>query len=285
MRNVLHPHRLLCLFAILQGAAAWAAPMLELQPGLARPGDAVLVTVRSVSGNVTGTMGERTLHFLPVAGGAQALTGLSVDVSSHPLAVAVKSEHGGSALEGSLEVRSPHFPSRELTVASKFIEPPASVKKKMAEDKEAFAVAFKQGLTPRQFSRNFAWPRRSVITAPYGDLRLFNGHKQSQHYGTDLDGRVGEPILAANDGTVVMARECYASGNTVLVHHGADLFTAYFHLSKFEVKPGDKVKQGDLLGKVGKTGRVTGPHLHWGAKIEGLWVDPESLLRLDFEKR
>jgi len=93
---------------------------------------------------------------------------------------------------------------------------------------------------------------------------------------------VGDPVSAANDGTVVLARSCYASGNTVVIHHGGGLFTAYFHLSKIQVTSGKKVARGDRIGLVGKTGRVTGPHLHWAAKVRDLYVNPESLLRLRF---
>ena len=112
---------------------------------------------------------------------------------------------------------------------------------------------------------------------------MFNGKQKSQHYGMDLDGSTGDPIYAANDGEVVMVRDCFGSGNTVVLHHGARLFTAYFHMSKFETKPGAKVKRGQLIGLVGKTGRVTGPHLHFGAKIDGKWVNPLSVLALDFQ--
>ena len=79
-----------------------------------------------------------------------------------------------------------------------------------------------------------------------------------------------------------MVRDCFTSGNTVLVEHGAGLITSYFHMSKFLVKPGQEVKRGELLGLVGKTGRVTGPHLHFGAHIGTLWVNPQALLALPF---
>ena len=128
----------------------------------------------------------------------------------------------------------------------------------------------------------FAWPRQDRITAPYGDLRTYNGKKQSQHFGNDIGGDSGTPVSAANAGTVVMTRDNFASGNTVLVHHGAGLYTAYFHLSAMEVKEGERVERGQLLGKVGNTGRVTGPHLHWGVKVDDLWVDGQTLLKLDF---
>ena len=155
--------------------------------------------------------------------------------------------------------------------------------KKIAEDKVAFTRAFNQSLGPRRFADNFQWPRPRQLTAPFGDLRLFNGKKQSQHFGVDLEGKVGEPNYAANEGTVVMVRECYASGGTVLIHHGANLFTAYFHISKFTAHEGQEIKRGEQVGLVGKSGRVTGPHLHFGVKVAGLWVNAETLLQLDFE--
>ena len=184
---------------------------------------------------------------------------------------------------GELDVIEPGFHHDELKVAKKFTSPSRAAKRAMADDQKAFDEVWSHQLEPRLFDAPFQWPRLSRITAPFGDLRLFNGKKQSQHFGTDLNGDIGDDAYAANDGTVLMARECYGSGNTILIHHGSGLFTAYFHLSRFDVKVGDHVKQGQRLGLIGKTGRVTGPHLHWGAKVSGRWVDPESILRLDFE--
>jgi len=79
----------------------------------------------------------------------------------------------------------------------------------------------------------------------------------------------------------VLARDCYMSGQTLLLWHGAGVFTAYFHLSRMEVKDGAAVRRGQPIGRVGSTGRSTGPHLHWGVKVDGLWVDPRSAQRLD----
>ncbi|HSP18192.1 MAG TPA: M23 family metallopeptidase, partial [Myxococcaceae bacterium] len=137
-------------------------------------------------------------------------------------------------------------------------------------------------LRPRVFSEHLEKPREALVTAHYGDRRTLNGKKSTQHYGLDLVGATGEEIRAANDGRVVMVRDCYTSGNTVLIDHGAGLITAYFHLSKFLVAGGQEVRRGDRLGLVGKTGRVTGPHLHFGAHIGVLWVNPPALLALPF---
>lgn len=269
--------------------AAHATPVMRIQPGTVKPGDPVLVTLEGVKVTPEGKIGKRALHFYRIKGGFQAITALSVErePGEVEIKVALPKSIGPEAppeLIGIVEVADPHFPSRELKVANKFTEkPPPAVQKRIEEDRAAFAAAFAQPFRARVFEHNFAWPRPPLVTAPFGDLRLFNGKKQSQHYGTDLDGKVGEPIFASNDGVVVMARDCYASGNTVLLFHGASLYTAYFHMSEIRVKEGDTVQQGALLGLVGKTGRVTGPHLHWGVKIEGMYVDGTTLLKLDFE--
>jgi murein DD-endopeptidase MepM/ murein hydrolase activator NlpD len=185
---------------------------------------------------------------------------------------------------GVVEVLPATFPERELTVAPQFIEPPPSVQIRLEEDRRAFAAAFAQPFLPPRFRKNFAWPRESRITAQFGDKRTFNGIQQSQHYGIDLDGAVGAPIHAANDGVVVMVRDNYAAGRTVVIHHGLDLYTVYFHLSRFAVRRGQAVRKGQLIGRVGQTGRVTGPHLHWGVRTGELYVDPPSVLRLDLER-
>jgi Peptidase family M23 len=185
---------------------------------------------------------------------------------------------------GAVEVLPATFPERVLTVAPQFIEPPPAVQRRLREDRRAFAAAFAQAFRPAMFPKNFALPRESRVTAAFGDRRTFNGSQQSQHYGVDLDGSVGAPIRAANDGVVVMVRDNYAAGKTVVIHHGLDLYTTYFHLSRFEVRKGQTVKKGQRIGRVGKTGRVTGPHLHWGVKVGDLYVDPASVLRLDLER-
>lgn len=269
----------LALVAVLQVAS------VNVQPGVARPGEAVLITVLGVTDPPTGSLGPQALAFIPIADGYQAIVALSVEATlgSRALTVELKPTDGAPAtITGSLEVVDANWPRRELKVAKKFTSPSKAEQARSGRDSKAFSEAFAVELEPWLFSEDFQWPRPPEVTAPFGDLRLINGKKKSQHFGMDLDGDTGDPIVAANDGEVVMVRDCFASGNTVLVHHGGQLFTAYFHLSKFAVSEGEQVKRGQLLGKVGKTGRVTGPHLHFGVKIDGRWVDPKSVLDLHF---
>jgi murein DD-endopeptidase MepM/ murein hydrolase activator NlpD len=247
----------------------------------------VLVTVRGLSTEPTGTLGGWPLRFFAAREGFQALLGLPVEQATGELEVKVTlpSASGSAApatLVEKLAVQAPNWRERVLRVASRFTQPPPEVRARLEEDRAAFSTAFAQPFGPLLFTRNFTWPRQARVTAPFGDRRTFNGQLQGQHYGTDLDGRTGAPVLAANDGTVVMARDNYAAGGTVLLHHGGGLYTSYFHLSRILVKHGDTLERGQRLGLVGSTGRVTGPHLHWGAKVDGRWVDPEVLLSLDF---
>ncbi|ADO71255.1 M23 peptidase domain protein [Stigmatella aurantiaca DW4/3-1] len=279
----------LCLLLVALSLLAWRAeaePGLSIQPGTAKPGDPVLITVWGLNGTPTGTLAGRALRFYEATSGWQAISGLPVEQTAGTAEVKVlgfaPDGNAPVSLAGTLEVVDPGYPNRELRVAGKYVQPPESVKARMAADRAAFATAFSQPLGPLLFSQNFAWPRQDRLTAPYGDKRSFNGKLQSQHFGTDIDGDPGAPVYAANVGVVVMTRDNYSAGNTVIVHHGGGLYTTYFHLSRISVKPGAKVQQGELLGKVGKTGRVTGPHLHWGVKADELWVDGETLLKLDF---
>ncbi len=264
---------------------AGRGPRLEIAPGEAKPGDTLLLTVEGSSTAPVGTAGSDPLHFFAWGKQYRALVALSVDLKPGRLPIRVElpgREKRRALLAGEIALLDPAFPARTLTVDRKFVKPPPKVRKWMAEDRKAFKQLFVRPFSSPRFTHAFSWPRRAAITAHFGDRRLFNGQQKSQHLGTDLDGAVGAPIDAANDGEVVMVRSCYASGNTVVLFHGADLYTLYFHLSEAAVKPGDRVRRGDRLGKVGSTGRVTGPHLHWGVKLAGRYVNAESLLALRF---
>ena len=268
------------LLALLASFAAAAAPSLELVPARVKPGDPVLVVVRGVEGVPEGTVGSRTAMFYRHGERTEALVGIPVE--EEPGLVQVRVTVGALKLDAPLEIVPPEFPERKLTVASKFVKIPPSARARIKADQAAFQKAWDTPFRPRAFTDNFEKPRDSEITAHFGDKRTLNGKKTTQHFGLDLDGSTGDEIRAANDGRVVMVRDCYTSGNTVLVEHGAGLITSYFHMSKFLVKPGQEVKRGELLGLVGKTGRVTGPHLHFGAHIGTLWVNPQALLALPF---
>lgn len=128
------------------------------------------------------------------------------------------------------------------------------------------------------FDGPFYSPLKSYITSHYGTRRLFNNKKKSSHLGNDFRAAIGVPIPVSNRGRVVFTGNLFYSGNVVIVDHGMDIFTLYGHLSKIKVTTGTVVNRGDILGLSGRTGRVSGPHLHWGVRLNGNAVDGFSLI-------
>lgn len=185
-----------------------------------------------------------------------------------------------------LAVRAGSFPMDQLTVAPRFGTPPDSAlaARIAAEQERAMRVSREARNTPRLWSGPFARPRASRVTSGYGGGREFNGQVQSRHLGVDLAGTSGALVRSANRGVVRLVGETYYGGNVVYVDHGVGIVTAYLHLSASLVAEGDTVSTGTPIGRVGATGRVTGPHLHWIARYGTLTVDPLSLERLRLEE-
>lgn len=182
-----------------------------------------------------------------------------------------------------LRVAAVGFGTDALRVDPRFTKLSAAARAQIAKDRRAVSAVWKRG-SPAQplFRDNFASPRQDRTTAPYGTRRTFNGQVKSVHAGWDIDGDVGDEVRCTNDGVVRLARDLYYSGGTLIVDHGAGIYSAYFHLSGYLVKEGQRVKRGQPCARVGASGRVTGPHLHFGAKVGGVYVHPEALLRFDF---
>ena len=135
-----------------------------------------------------------------------------------------------------------------------------------------------------QFDNNFNFiePIDSVITSQFGKRRFINSNPRSPHMALDIRGAVGEKIVAPKTGIVVLAEQHFYGGNKIILDHGGGLFTAYSHLNKFEVQEGEVVQQGEIIGYVGMTGRVTGPHLHWEVYLNEERINPELLINLEY---
>jgi hypothetical protein len=174
------------------------------------------------------------------------------------------------------------FPESHLSVDPKFDKAPPP---RVADESAAIKNAWTLGSKSRLWRQTFVRPAQGVDTSPFGVKRTFNGKIEGRHRGLDIDGAAGEPIVAANDGVVVLcASDFYYIGNAIFVDHGAGLFSLYFHMTKTLVKEGDHVKRGQKIGLIGKTGRVTGPHLHMGVKLADTYVNPADMLGYTGEK-
>ncbi|HLE11084.1 MAG TPA: M23 family metallopeptidase [Bacteriovoracaceae bacterium] len=150
----------------------------------------------------------------------------------------------------------------------------------IAERERLKAVYTNSSSTPL-FAGKFHLPLTSKITSTYGNKRTFNNNKSTQHLGIDFRAPVGTPIPATNAGKVVFAGDLFFSGKSVIIDHGLNLFTLYGHLSKILVTEGNIIGANTLIGHAGRTGRVSGPHLHWGVRVHDEWVDGQSLVNLE----
>jgi murein DD-endopeptidase MepM/ murein hydrolase activator NlpD len=147
-------------------------------------------------------------------------------------------------------------------------------------EREASQIRRLWGLeTPRRFELPLGPPLEPLPAGrSFGNRRILNGEPRSPHSGVDYTASLGEPVLAVADGTVVLAEEHFFAGNSVFVDHGDGLISMSFHLSRIDVKPGDEVRRGQVLGLVGATGRVTGPHLHFAIRWHGARIDAGLLI-------
>jgi murein DD-endopeptidase MepM/ murein hydrolase activator NlpD len=227
---------------------------------------------------------ERRVPF--VRDGDRWLTVIGVDLDAEPgaHALVVEQDFGPSGIrrdEGAVIVAGKQFPTTELTVEPGYVElSPENQERAAREAREIDAIY--STLTPaRYWTEPFAVPIPGTTGGRnFGHRRVFNGQPRNPHSGADLRAATGTPIQAANRGRVVLAKDLFFSGNAVFVDHGLGVYTVYLHLSEILAEPGQMLEKGDVLGLAGATGRVTGPHLHWGVRVLDARVDPFSLLDL-----
>jgi murein DD-endopeptidase MepM/ murein hydrolase activator NlpD len=217
----------------------------------------------------------------PRTGIFKALLPVPLDekAESLPLVVAAhwadgKREH----FTADLAVNRRSYPVQRLTVEPKFVTPPKEMEEKIKRDRAEMRAAVRTVSAHRYWNLPMLRPIPGDVTSQYGLRRVFNEQARNPHRGLDLRGGEGDPIHAADDGIIVLVSDHYYGGKTVVIDHGLGVLTAYLHLSGFNAHTGQQVKRGDVIGFVGSTGRVTGPHLHLSLYALGESINPLPLL-------
>jgi murein DD-endopeptidase MepM/ murein hydrolase activator NlpD len=277
----------LCLLpGILTGQGAAPAAPLAWWPRLPLQGSLVLMTVRPlVADSVTAVRGElagEALHFERFADGFRALGGVPLGAGDSVAArvVVERTDSTRDTVFATLPVRVRRVSRERLRVAPEYAQPPESLAERIRLEQELVQeVRQRAHDTPRLWRAPFVRPSSGAVTSAFGVARVFNEVLRSRHWGVDFAGQLGAPVRAANRGVVALVADLYYSGTTVLVDHGAGLLTGYFHLSRVLVVPSDTVDVGQLIGRVGSSGRVTRPHLHWLGAYGSVTVDPLDLVR------
>lgn len=178
-----------------------------------------------------------------------------------------------------VKITKGNYKKEYLKVAKKMVNPPKEVLERIKKEyKEAIRIY--NTFTDKVFWHDkFNLPLKSYVTSSFGNARVFNGKIRSFHSGIDFRARKGTKIKAVNSGIVVIAKNRYFAGNSVVINHGRGIYSCYYHLSRILVKKGQFVKKGDVIGLSGKSGRVTGAHLHFSMWLEGVIVDPKELIK------
>jgi murein DD-endopeptidase MepM/ murein hydrolase activator NlpD len=182
--------------------------------------------------------------------------------------------------EAAIQVVGKKYPTTELKVEDKYVElskPDLARANRETKEMEAIYAKITDAML---WTKPFTSPIVGETGRNFGHRRIFNGEPRAPHAGADLRANTGTPIHAANRGRVVLAKNLFFTGNTVILDHGLGIYSLYAHLSRIEVKVGDIVDNGQQIGLSGATGRVTGPHLHWGMRVQGARVDPFTLVDL-----
>ncbi len=264
--------KLLILCSVLFSQYCWAN---KLPDQLVVPGGIIKIPVAEINQTTAPTVffnGNRALvtadktHWIALVG-----IPLSAKTGEHKITIKAK----GKTQEKTFTVINKDYPAQYLTIKKKRMVTGFTKEdlKKINADKKAMANA-KKVWTEQDISADFIAPVDGRLSSLFGLKRFFNDIPKRPHNGLDIAAVTGTPILAPASAKVIDTGNYYFNGNTVFLDHGQGLLSAYLHMNEINVKPGQLVKQGDTLGTVGATGRVTGPHLHWIVYLNKVPVDP-----------
>jgi murein DD-endopeptidase MepM/ murein hydrolase activator NlpD len=267
--------------------AAWAAQppaFVVSKPAGILQGEIAQLTVAGAElADVEGKFGKEKVPFYRNAQGHfVALLGVDLEAKPGPAKLHIKvTTQSGMSRESdvSLRIKAKSFPHEDFSVPPQFDQLTPEVLERIRREQEQFLRAYATSAPTRLWEKPFMMPVTMDVSSPFGYRRVINGTPRAPHTGVDLRAPMGTEVAAANDGRVALIGEFFFTGKTIVLDHGGGLFTFYFHLSEFKAEEGAEVRKGDVIGLSGMTGRVTGPHLHWAARLNGARVDPFQLVQ------
>lgn len=272
-----------CLLVVAPGSGAAADGVIL--PAAVEVLQGELVEVRVAGGDLDAVQGrldnEKIYFHAEGNGGFSAIVGADVQAKPGEKRFVLQLTHRGGARserEIPLKIRAKKFRTESFKVAPGFDHMTPEALDAIREERQAFARAFAASVPERLWEAPFLRPVPHPASPTFGARRIINGIPRAPHSGTDLSSPAGTEVLASNHGRVVLVGHFFFAGGSVVLDHGAGLLTMYFHLSELRVEEGARVKKGDVVALSGATGRVTGAHLHWGARLANARIDPLELL-------
>jgi murein DD-endopeptidase MepM/ murein hydrolase activator NlpD len=272
-----------------EASSCSAGSEMHLSAPESSQGSLLLVEVKSAKplAEIRGDWGGRRVPFWQEAGGEllqKALVGVDLEKAPGEYELTATGQTAGGekvSCSAKVQVKAGRFTTEKLTVGKQFVEPSPEQIKRADEERQKLRDIFDRVTPQRLWDGNFRVPLEGVTEGSnFGKRRILNGNPGSPHGGVDLHGATGTPVHATQRGRVVLAEELFFAGNTVVIDHGLGIYTFYGHLSEIGVKVDEVLDAGAVLGKVGATGRVTGPHLHWGLTVGKARVNPLQIVKL-----
>ncbi len=222
---------------------------------------------------------DRPVLVARIDGAPRALVGLPLNLSPGEHYIEKRSQ--GQVHKKYFEVLPKSYSTQHITVTDKRkVNPYASDMPRILAEKKRKQTP-RGAYSPGEVDVDFLLPVEGVISGSFGRRRVFNGQARRPHSGMDIAAPEGTPVRAPSAGTVIELGDFFFSGNLVYIDHGQGLISMFAHLSEIDVELGQRVAKGQVIGKVGATGRVTGPHLHWSLGLNGTWIDPVLFLPAD----
>jgi murein DD-endopeptidase MepM/ murein hydrolase activator NlpD len=280
------------LIPVMLGAAGEVAAAqddlrVEVFPKVTKQGNVYLLRASgpSVLKSIQGEFQGKTFSLDPAEkrGTYEGLIGidLGAKAAKYEMKVLATGEDGVSFSKAlRLKVEKTDFAVQKLSLPKSMVELDPKTQERVNQESKRVRNLFQGVREEKLWKGPFSRPLEGELSGAFGVRRVINGQARNPHSGIDLRAEAGTPVAACNSGIVALVEELFFSGKTVILDHGWGLYSMYFHLSDAGVSSGDRLRTGETLGRVGSTGRSTGPHLHWGMIIRGARVDPLSFLRL-----
>lgn len=246
----------------------------------------VRVPVEGQPVDVSGRFLSRRVPFFLDESGPVGLLGIDMQDApgTHELSIDVKDAGGARRLSYNVLVLKEKYPVQHLTLPKDKVDLDEEALVRVKAEQEQVKTALERMSAERLWGGRFVEPVHGTISRAFGRMRVINGQQRNPHNGEDIAAALGAEVVATNDGIASLTVDHFFSGKGVFIDHGLGLYSMYFHLSEVVVRDGDRVKRGQVIGRVGASGRASGPHLHWGVRLNGARVNPYALLALPLDE-
>jgi murein DD-endopeptidase MepM/ murein hydrolase activator NlpD len=275
---------ILCLYSSCATVLSYDQPepiVITIVPGILAPGDVARITITPAAQvkSISCIWADQKIAFYHDGAQDALIALLGVDLEEKPgkkrfPATITEQNARVTTKELAVTLLPKTFPVQELSLPQSQVNLSPQDQERYERERETLDKMYARGVPERLWRAGFIKPLQGQVISPFGVRRVLNGEPRSPHAGLDLQAAVGTPVAASADGVVAFVGDLFFSGNSVFIDHGMGIFSMYFHLSTCTVQQGEQVIAGQTIGLVGATGRATGPHLHWGIRLNRQRVDP-----------